>query len=289
MRRSRPQTFVMCPPTHFDVVYSINAWMDPSVRVDKARVLAEWSAIREAYERSGHTVHLLSPDETSPDMVFAANGFMAIGDRALLSRFRHPERAGEVPAHRRVLESSGVSITEASDFFEGEGDALLGPSVVLAGWGFRSGREAHAELAAALGARVVSLKMVDPRFYHLDTAMLVLDGSCVAIFPGAFDDTGLAALHTIFPDVVEVDEEEAVAFGLNGISDGANVFLPEGAPRLTAALEARGFSVRAFSCTELMKAGGAVKCVTGILHAPDVLSLLPAQRTEAEVLQSESV
>ena len=62
---------------------------------------------------------------------------------------------------------------------EGEGDLLVaGPPddrVLLAGTGFRTDPRAHAEAAAVLGCPVLPLELVDPRFYHLDTALAVLD------------------------------------------------------------------------------------------------------------------
>src|SRR5581483_7373799 len=66
--------YLMCPPTHFDVVYSINPWMDPSQPVDPALALRQWQRIHDVFVDLGHTVELIPPVPGLPDMVFAANG-----------------------------------------------------------------------------------------------------------------------------------------------------------------------------------------------------------------------
>ena len=63
---------------------------------------------------------------------------------------------------------------------------------MLAGYGFRTEPAAHAEAQEALGRPVVSLRLVDPRFYHLDVALAALDDENIAYYPGAFS-AGLAA------------------------------------------------------------------------------------------------
>ena len=170
-RSSRSRTFLMCAPEHFCVVYSINAWMDPAVPVDRVLARHQWEAIRDAYQSAGHTVHLLNPHPDAPDMVFAANGGLTIGGKTLLARFRYEERSAEVPGHQSLLQRLGKVTTPSSHVSEGEGDFLVGSREVFAGWGFRCSLAAHAELATELDVPVVSLRLVDERFYHLDTAM----------------------------------------------------------------------------------------------------------------------
>ena len=99
LRRTRPRHFLMCPPTYFDVAYAINPWMDPSVPVDRALALAQWTALVEAYRAAGHRVDLLDPVPGLPDMVYAANGAFALDGRVLPARFAYAERAAEATAH----------------------------------------------------------------------------------------------------------------------------------------------------------------------------------------------
>ena len=259
----------MCPPTFFDVTYAINPWMDPRVPVDRERAYAQWSALVAAYERAGHRVDLLEPVPGLPDMVFAANGATVVDGRTLGARFATPQRAAEAVAHRDWHARNGVlyggrGLADPVAVNEAEGDFAVLSSVVLAGHGFRTTLAAHAELAALTGREVLSLELVDPRYYHLDVALAVLDADAdhVAYFPAAFSPASQAVLAARFPDAVIADAADAHAFGLNAVGDGRHVFMPTGADHLRDALEALGYVPVELDTSELLLGGGSVKCCT---------------------------
>lgn len=257
------RTYLMCPPTHFAVSYSINPWMDPSVPVDSDRALEQWTRLRTTYLSLGHTVHLLDPVPDLPDMVFAANGATVVAGTVLGSRFRNRERGGEADAHHAWFAGHGYRrFTRPEHINEGEGDFTYTHRAIVAGYGFRTDLAAHAEPAATFGLPVVSVRLVDPRFYHLDTALCVIDPMTAAYYPGAFDDEGVARLRALFPDLIEATEADAGALGLNAVSDGRHVVLPREAVRLGEQLAGRGFVVLPVEVSELRKAGGGPKCCT---------------------------
>jgi N-dimethylarginine dimethylaminohydrolase len=258
----RTRHFLMCPPTFFDVVYAINPWMHPDVPADAGRALAQWAALREAYEAAGHVVDVVEPAPGLPDMVFAANAALVIDGVALLARFRHPQRRGEENAYTTWFRGHGFAVRKAAYMHEGEGDFACVGDVVLAAHGFRTDRRAHREVAEVFGRTVVSLRLVDPRFYHLDTALCVLSGEQIAYFPGAFDDDSRAELARRYPDALLVGERDACAFACNATSDGRRVFVPAGSDEFGNALEVRGFEVVPIDLSELRKSGGSVKCCT---------------------------
>ncbi|MDN3352667.1 dimethylargininase [Actinomadura sp. DC4] len=257
------RTYLMCPPTHFDVAYAINTWMDPATPVDRDRAMAEWERLRATYVALGHTVHLLEPRADLPDMVFAANGATVVGGMVMGARFRHPERARETDAHRDWFEDHGYRrYTAPTHVNEGEGDYVYAYRAIVAGHGFRTDPRAHNELHDAFGLPVVSVALVDPRFYHLDTALCVIDSFTAAYYPGAFDEDGLLKLKTLFPELIEATERDALAFGLNAVSDGRHVVIPHDATDLRDRLTERGYDVMPVEMTELRKAGGGPKCCT---------------------------
>jgi hypothetical protein len=178
--------FLMCRPEHFAVTYAINPWMDPARGADAGKAVAQWEALRSAYVALGHEVSLIDPVEGLPDMVFAANGALVVGGRVYGARFTHPERHAEAPAYAAWLRDNGFrDVLEPRHTNEGEGDFLTLDDVILAGTGFRTEIAAHQEAQEFLGRPVVTLRLVDPRFYHLDTALFPLGGDNVAYFPGA--------------------------------------------------------------------------------------------------------
>lgn len=261
-RVARPRRFLMCRPEHFDVTYAINPWMDPARPVDRALALAQWDGLKAAYEVLGHRVEVLPAVAGLPDMVFAANGALVVGGRALGARFAFPQRADEALAHAAWLAGQGVEVIAAEHHNEGEGDFVVVGDVVLAGSGYRTDPGAHAEAAAVLGVEVVSLELVDPRFYHLDTCLAALDDDNVAYYPGAFSQAGLQVLRERYPDAVLASAHDAQVLGLNLVSDGRHVLIDPEAVELAAHLDQAGYVPVPVALSELRKAGGGIKCCT---------------------------
>ncbi len=258
-----PRSYLMCPPQYFDVTYAINPWMQPEAPVDAALAMRQWGALRATYESLGHSVAIIEPVSGLPDMVFAANGATVIDGTVLGVRFRYPERDGEAAAYLSWFRAHGYGRVYSPGYVnEGEGDILVAGDTLLAGYGFRSDVAAAAELEAVFGHRVVSLRLVDPRFYHLDTALCVLDASTAMYYPAAFDDAGRAALATAFDELIEAKDEDAETLGLNAVSDGLHVVLAKQADGLARSLVARGFVPVPVDMSELLKAGGGAKCCT---------------------------
>jgi N-dimethylarginine dimethylaminohydrolase len=253
----------MCAPEFFAVDYAINPWMDPSNPVDTGRAMRQWEQLRATFTSLGHTVHTITPVAGLPDMVFAANGAFVADGKVLGARFRHPERAAEGPAYQRWFADQGYQVIAPPRVInEGEGDLVFAGRAILAGHGFRTDRRVSEELAELYGLPVVSLRLVDPRFYHLDTALTVLDSGTAAYYPAAFDDAGRAALASHFAQLIEAKDEDAEVLGLNAVSDGRHVVLPAQATGLAGQLAAAGFEPIGVDLSEFLKAGGGPKCCT---------------------------
>ncbi|MEU8581711.1 dimethylargininase [Streptomyces abikoensis] len=264
-RASTPRRYLMCPPTYYRVTYSINPWMDPGKPVDLQLALAQWEELRDRYRALGHTVDELAPRPGLPDMVFAANGATVVDGRVLGARFAHPERWAEAAAHREWFRAHGYeAVREPEHINEGEGDFAVTATWLLAGRGFRSSPLSHPEAQEFFGRPVIGLDLVDPRYYHLDTALCVLDDSAdeVMYYPGAFSAGSRAVLERLFPDALIATEEDAAALGLNAVSDGKHVLLPQAAVGLFDPLRARGYEPIGMDLGELLKGGGSVKCCT---------------------------
>ncbi|MFD0901401.1 dimethylargininase [Actinomadura sediminis] len=267
-RTALRRRYLMCRPEHFAVTYAINPWMDPAAGADAGRAVAQWEALRNAYLALGHEVSLIDPVPGLPDMVFAANGALVVGGRVYGARFAHAERRAEGPAYAAWLRANGFAdVLEAEHTNEGEGDFLTLDHVILAGTGFRTEIAAHQEAQEFLGRPVVTLRLVDPRFYHLDTALFPLGGDNVAYYPGAFSPGSRAVLERLFPDAVLADERDAAVLGLNAVCDGRNVVINAEAEGLIGTLRDRGYEPVPVDLSELRKAGGGPKCCTLELRA----------------------
>src|SRR6187402_673053 len=185
-RIATQRRYLMCRPTHFAVTYRINPWMDPTAPYDNALAVRQWESLRQTYLGLGHTVELIDGLPGLPDMVFAANGATVVDGKVLAVQFRDPERADEAPAYKSWFEINGFDVYDSKHTNEGEGDILLAGEVLLAGTGFRTVHAAHAQIQEVFGHPVITLQLVNPAYYHLDTALCVLDERTVAYLPEAF-------------------------------------------------------------------------------------------------------
>jgi N-dimethylarginine dimethylaminohydrolase len=258
-----PRSYLVCPPEYFQVTYAINAWMDPTAPVDTELAVKQWRRLRETLGELGHTVHELPPVPGLPDLVYAANGGFVLDGVAYGARFRYPQRTAEAAVHRRWYRRNGWRFVAPRQVNEGEGDLIWTGATILAGYGFRTAPAAHREVRQVFGRPVTSLRLVDPRFYHLDTALAVLsegDEPHLAYYPGAFSAASQQLLRRLFPDAMIADEADAAAFGLNLVSDGRQVVLNAEATGMAGRLAGAGYTPVPVELSELKKGGGSVKC-----------------------------
>jgi len=261
-RVAQKKSVLMCRPEYFTVSYRINPWMFPENPTDQDLAMSQWLYLYETYQRLGIDVDLIDPIEGLPDMVYAANGGFVLDGIAYGAKFRHAERAAEGPAYLAHLANRGFDAHEAVEVNEGEGDFLLVGDVILAAHGFRSEGGSHEELATLFGRPVISLTLINPNYYHLDTALAVLDENTIAYLPSAFDAESNRVLQERYPDAIIANEEDAAVLGLNLYSDGKNVVMAEQATTLRRDIESRGFVTHGVNLSELLLGGGGVKCCT---------------------------
>jgi N-dimethylarginine dimethylaminohydrolase len=261
------QGFLMCAPDLYEVDYVINPWMVGQVHAaSRERAAVQWNGLYRAVSDRAD-VTLVAPQPGSPDMVFTANAGLAHGRSVALSSFFHPERQGEELHFRRWFESAGYAVLDIprATPFEGEGDALFATcgSRLWAGAGPRTLAASHQTLREAWEIEVVPLRLIDPRFYHLDTCFAPLDGGFVLYFPDAFDAASRAVIEAFYPAEkrILVDEADAVRFACNVVNIDRTLILNRIGSSLCARLEELGFEVIQLDLSEFMKAGGAAKCL----------------------------
>jgi len=272
--RPRYTRVLMADPRYFAVEYVINPHMAAHVgQVDGERARVQWEAVRDAYRSLGYEVPVLPAAPGLPDQVFVANPSLPFvradgGWGVVLSRMAHPERRGEVPLIERWMAEQGAEVLRlegVSDPFEGMGDALWVPDrrVLIGGHGIRTGLAAYEVLARLLDVPVLAVRLVDERFYHLDTCLSLLDESTALCVPEAFDDEGRALLAAAFPRLVELPlEESAELLACNGhCPDRRHFLVQSGSARTAALVRGLGFEVLELDTSEFLKSGGSVFCM----------------------------
>ena len=174
-RQVSKRSVLMCRPDYFTVSYQINPWMHPENPTDTSLAVTQWNELYRTYLELGFDVQLVDPIDGLPDMVYAANGGFVLDNIAYGANFTYPQRQPEGPAYMDWFRANGFYVRVPKEVNEGEGDFLLVGDVILAGTGFRTTPESHKEIARVFGREVITLELVNPNFYHLDTAIAVLD------------------------------------------------------------------------------------------------------------------
>ena len=260
--------FLMCAPDHYDVDYVINPWMEGNIhKSSRDRAVEQWNKLYHVIKDHA-IVDLVPPQKGWPDMVFSANAGLVLGENVVLSRFLHKERQGEEPYFQQWFENNGYNVyTLPKDLpFEGAGDALLDREGrwLWAGYGFRSELDSHPYLAKWLDIEVISLRLMDERFYHLDTCFCPLANGYLLYYPGAFDSYSNRVIEMrVAPEKrIAIEEADAVNFACNAVNVDSIVIMNKASDGLKSRLAEVGFQVIETPLTEFLKAGGAAKCLT---------------------------
>ncbi len=265
---------LMCPPKHFSVEYVINPWMAGNEGAPDLQLAnRQWESLRDSLSEVADIV-LMEPQPNLPDLVFTANAGVVYGDRAIASHFMPHERRPEEPHLKSWFRDNGFELLELDEKigFEGAGDCLLdrGGRWLWTGYGFRTEIEAHAEIQAFFDVEVVSIKLTDSRFYHIDTCFCPLTGGFLMYHPPAFDFDSRMAIESRIPSHkrIVVDAEDAGNFACNAVNVGDMIFLNKASKALRSRLLAAGFKVNDVDLSEFLKAGGSAKCLTLKLTEP---------------------
>jgi len=261
------KTFLMCEPRYFEVSYVINPWMAANIgQVNKSQASHQWQNLYETISQKA-IIKLVQPVAGLPDMVFTANaGLVSDKQEVIISSFRHAERQGESQYFKKFFADASYQVKEiASDIiFEGAGDALFDAYGELwFGSGPRSDVTAITEIASALQVKINALKLIDPKWYHLDTAFCPLTDGYVIAYKKAFSAESVTTIqHKLGDKVIWVSDEDANNFACNAVCMDHEIILHRASSELKATLKQYNFTVIEIDVSEFLKSGGSCKCMT---------------------------
>lgn len=269
---------LMCAPEHFEVSYTINPWMRPDTWQNQAELLGArsnsgWKKLTETLRSLGVELEFVPPREGLPDLVFTANAAVVLDGVALVASFRHPQRQPETAIYKQAFEQLKARglLREVLDMpegmiLEGAGDCVWDPvrDTFWLGYGQRSDKAAAEIVRKTFGFDVVPLKLVDPRFYHMDTCLCPLTGGEVLYWPEAFEAEGKALIEERFgkDNLIAAPEEDACAFAVNAVNIGRDIVLATVSDRLRGMLEERGYRLHATPISDFNLSGGSAFCLT---------------------------
>ena len=254
--------YLMCPPTHFDVSYAINPWMDVTIPVDRERAQRQWEALVQTLRDAGAEVEVLEPQPGLPDLVFTANVGIVDGASFISARMRHLERRPETAHAERWFGDHGFTVRRLSEKQEGAGDALPFGDTLVAGYRARSSAGAYVDLARLVDGAILPVELSDGRYYHVDIVFCPLDSHTALYAASALDADSARAIEELVPDAIALTADEAASFSANSVVIGRTVVMPACSARLEALLRERGFEPVVVDVSEFLKAGGGPRCLT---------------------------
>jgi len=259
---------LVCDPSHYQISYEINPWMNVSSGADNYLAVQQWNSLVSKLESLNVEVIRINPEPGFPDMVFTANAGVLVYNYLILSNFKHKERQGEEPFFKKWFKENGFKPIEFPKGirFEGAGDCLIKDDTAFMGYGFRSNQEAYSDtIWDALNMRSFRLRLQNPYFYHLDTCFCPLNKNQILIYPEAFDKNDLVSLRRNNFDLFCVPKEEAHRFACNAVLIGDNILIPSGCEETKEMLIQNYYIVHELDMSEFIKAGGACKCLTMVV------------------------
>jgi len=256
----------MCEPKFFEVCYVINPWMEGNLgNVNAELAQRQWKKLYGIVAGLA-SVSLIDPVAGLPDMVFTANAGLVWNKKFIASSFCHAERRPEAKFFEKFFSSEGYGVAhlQQGTIFEGAGDALFDSQGRLwLGSGFRSEPQALGEIVALINVEAYGLELVDPHWYHLDTAFCPLPGGQAIAYQKAFSGRSVAVLDDAFGEkIIWVSDQDARNFACNAISLDGRILMNRISAELKSLLVKRGFEVIEAEVSEFIKAGGACKCLT---------------------------
>lgn len=254
---------LMCAPDYYTVSYRINPWMDPGRKPVKNTAASQWHALHETLQKVGVKINLVPQAPDLPDMVFTANAGLVFNNDFILANFRYPQRRPESDYFKTWAESAGMKVIPLPPdyYFEGEGDALFFKDTLIAGYRIRSDIRSHLHVGSIIEREVLSVELVNPDYYHLDTCFCPLDDTSALYYPDAFDSYGRKVLERTIPNLVPLAKKDARKFCCNAVVIGTDIIMNRCSPSLQKTLEDLGFTLHLLEFDEFIKAGGSSKCM----------------------------
>lgn len=297
---------LMTHPRHFAIKGGANPHTrekDESLKkVDRTLALEQWNLYVDALLDAGLDVYVANATPELTGMVFAANAGFLLGRLEekpspqkgfFPSHFTAEHRMGETERFIEFMTNFGIPVTDYPDQWSWEGEADAFPigrgddQVWIFSHGFRSDEEVGDWLeSGVLKTDVVTLKLVDPAYYHGDTALCDLGGDCMA-YLDAFDKKSQKKLKKTFGDrLIEIEEKDAKKFFGNSfyveVGDARYLFCADGVRKKTQkAIAKLGIEVVTVDVSEFFgKGGGGPKCL--------VFNLGICDRAEAGLTEEQS-
>ncbi|MCW4013982.1 MAG: arginine deiminase-related protein [Candidatus Bathyarchaeota archaeon] len=241
---------------------------------DTEQASRQHDTLAEAYKAEGVEVHYVDPPGTpTPNQMFVADLMFMTPEGAILARPASTVRAGEERWVARRLAELGIPILESirgTGVFEGADAAWIDEDTVMVATGHRTNHEALWQLTDLFEEMDVDVIHVGLPYgsMHLMGTLRIVDKDLALCWPGRVPYDAVAELRDRGFSVYFIpDLDEAVkGMPLNFVTLAPRrILMPGGNPVTEAFYDDIGIEYRTVAINELIKAAGAVGCLSGIL------------------------
>lgn len=170
--------FVLCRPDYVSTKIPNNVFMEgkDAEPIDVDRAVNQHDRVAHILEALGVEVLEMPPAKGAQDMVYCANIGIAIEPYIVLAKYKAPGRSVEVAPAKKFFEGMGYNCIQPPYFFEGEADLKLWKQgYYFGGFGLFSDPRAFKWIEKTCGVKIIQLKEVDPKSFHLDCSLMVID------------------------------------------------------------------------------------------------------------------
>jgi N-dimethylarginine dimethylaminohydrolase len=243
--------------------------------IDPIRAREQHDAFVAFYRSHGVAVHFI--DEApldKPNAFFCRDHFCMTPTCAVIARMASHSRAGEERYSAAALAKIGVPIVHTvhgDGLFEGADVVVANEDLVFVGHGMRtnkSGAEQVADAFRRVGIPQVEIVQIPYGCGHIDGTLNIVDRDLAMVYPTQLSWVVYETLkHHGFrfidlPDAYEA--QTGMAINVVPLAPGV-IVAPEGHAITKALLERHGVEVYEVEVDELMKGGGSVHCMTGVV------------------------
>lgn len=230
--------------------------------------LAQHRALQTALERYDVQCHFVAPDPDMPDMCFTRDALLTTPWGLLALKPAAAHRQAEAEIALKALRAIGAPLAARVRRGSAEGGdiAIVRDGLVIVGCsGERTdeqGADSVAEIFRGQGWDVLIYRF-DPHFLHLDTQFAMVGDNLALACTDVLSDEFLALLKRYGIETISVSYKEARALGCNVLSLGDHrVLAADSNSRVSALLQARGYTVETLEIDQFTRCGGGVHCLT---------------------------
>ena len=276
-RAGQPPRLVMCPPEHLSTRVKNNIWMKAG-KIDKVRAMTQYNRIINVLEALGSEVLEIHPVPGAQDQCFCSNVAVAVEPYVILANYKAAGREMEVAPARSFFRKHGYDTIQPPYHFEGEAELKrIREDLYFGGYGQFTDIKALEWIADTCEIEIIPLKEINPKLYHLDCSILVVDEQNVIVTKEGIDDQSLKAVEKIAnvivtpPDVAITGCTNAVLLRHKNIAL-SGTFNPEfkeyvkAMEWMNSTFDKFGYTVLFMDCDEFDANGADLSCCC--MHLP---------------------